>query len=370
MKLFGEEPAWAPNCDRDARWRRVAEILLADTVIGLGILAVFLLSNLHEMLARFWFYLWLYQLYSHSTGTLAALLMPPLAARLSGRPQWLMWPLYILALVGVGLAGPAIGTWIPFAAGAFGSDGFWPIYASVARITLIVTLTIGIGSYVVEKLRSRVQAAALQLRTQQLERERALKLAAEARFDSLQSRLQPHFLFNTINSILALMPEDARRAEQMLERLARLLRFALDAQQAPLVPLSAELRLLDDYLEIEQVRFGPRLRYTIGAPAEIHSYEVPAYALQTLVENSMKHAVAPRREGGTIKVSVYRANGSLVAEVCDDGPGFTREALLEGHGLDMLEQRLHALYGDRAALEIVSGPGACVRLSLPLGVTV
>jgi LytS/YehU family sensor histidine kinase len=179
--------------------------------------------------------------------------------------------------------------------------------------------------------------------------------------------LQPHFLFNTINSILALLPEDAQRASEMLERLARLLRFALDSQQTPSVRLSDELRLVKDYLEIEQTRFGKRLQYTVESPSDLGGAEIPAYALQTLVENSMKHAISPRRDGGNIAIRVTRSEGALLAEVFDDGPGFSRDALRSGHGLDMLERRLDALHGSQASVEIASnGSGACVRLRIPL----
>ena len=143
--------------------------------------------------------------------------------------------------------------------------------------------------------------------------------------------------------------------------------FLRDSQQAPVVRLRDELRLVNDYLEIERTRFGSRLRFQIDAPPELTSAEVPAYALQTLIENSMKHAIATRREGGFIAVRIAREGDSLVVEVRDDGPGFSRDALRAGHGLEMLEQRLEALYGSMAAIEIASvEAGACVRFRLPV----
>jgi LytS/YehU family sensor histidine kinase len=118
------------------------------------------------------------------------------------------------------------------------------------------------------------------------------------------------------------------------------------------------------------MRFGDRLGYDIDVPAELNDIIVPAYSLQTLVENSMKHAISPRREGGRIELHVRRDEDAVVAEVFDDGPGFGREALREGHGLDMLERRLNALHGERAVLEIPSDTGGgCVRFRIPVGVT-
>jgi two-component sensor histidine kinase len=348
-------------------YRRLGLMLLVNTGLGLGLLVLFSIFEYKETLGHFWARLIIFQLFTHCTADLAFVVLPPMAMRLSRFSGWKKWGPYAAVLIAVGLAGSALATSGVFALGLGGRDSFGDYFSGGAKIGVLITLMLGAAMYTIETLKDRVQATTLQLRTQQLERERALKLAAEARFDSLQSRLQPHFLFNTINSILALLREDAPRAEEMLQRLARLLRFALDSQQAPVVRLSEELRLVTDYLEIEHTRFGDRLRFSIDAPAELGAVEIPAYSLQTLVENSMKHAIAPRREGGAIRIRVTREGDSLVAEVSDDGPGFAGDALRAGHGLDMLEQRLEALYGTEASIEIGSAAkGACVRFRLPM----
>ncbi|MGD0577465.1 MAG: histidine kinase [Bryobacteraceae bacterium] len=359
-----------------SRWekplhRRLGLSLLVNTGLALGLLALFSMFEPLGTLRHFLVRLIIFQLYTHCTGDLAVLVLPPMAIRLSRISGWKKWIPYVAVLIAVGLAGSALAASAVFALGLGGGDTYWEFFSSGAKIGVLITLMMGAAAHTIETLKARVQATTLQLRTHQLERERALKLAAEARFESLQSRLQPHFLFNTINSILALLREDAPRAEEMLERLARLLRFALDSQQAPVVRLSEELRLVTDYLEIEHARFGDRLRFTIDSPAELGPVEIPAYALQTLVENCMKHAIAPRRDGGAIRVRVAREDDSLVAEVSDDGPGFSGDALRAGHGLDMLEQRLEALYGAEASIEIAAPPtGACVWFRLPMTATV
>jgi sensor histidine kinase YesM len=356
-----------PACAQESLLRRTLTTLAVNSCLGLGILAIYTVFEFKEILRSPWTHLFLYEVYAHCTGDLAAFLIPPIAVRLSRYDGWKLWLPYLAVLVFIGMTGPLLATSIAFVFPIFPAGAFWAVYRSVAEISVIITIMIGAAAFLVERLKGRVQATTLQLRTQQLERERASKLAAEARLDSLQSRLQPHFLFNTINSILALLPEDPGRAAEMLERLARLLRFALDSQQAPVVRLRDELRLVNDYLEIERTRFGSRLRFKIDAPPELTSAEVPAYALQTLIENSMKHAIATRREGGFISVRIAQEGDSLVVEVRDDGPGFSREALRAGHGLDMLEQRLEALYGPTASIEIASvDGGACVRFRLPV----
>lgn len=184
---------------------------------------------------------------------------------------------------------------------------------------------------------------------------------ASARLSSLESRLHPHFLFNTLNSILALIPDDPPAAERMTQRLAALLRYSLDANPRSTVPLRQELRMATAYLEIEKTRFGERLRYTIDIPECLGQVQVPPFALQTLVENCVKHG------GSEIRVSA-RVDGDVVhLQVWDSGQGFPAEmALPEGHGLQNLKARLDALWGRKAALSILSAEsGTAVRVSLP-----
>ena len=113
----------------------------------------------------------------------------------------------------------------------------------------------------------------------------------------------------------------------MIERLSALLRSSLDTHQVPLVSLQQELKLVEDYLEIQRARFGERLRYRLEAPPQLAAWGVPPFSVQTLVENSVKYAVAPRREGGQIEVSAREQSGRAVIEVRDDGPGISPEAL-------------------------------------------
>src|SRR5262249_29441511 len=150
----------------------------------------------------------------------------------------------------------------------------------------------------------------------------ARRLATEARLASLESRLQPHFLFNTLNSIAALIPQDPAGAERMTGQLASLLRSSLDTAATPLVPLEHELKIGKDYLDIEQVRFGERLTYHVQVDSEVCGLSVPRLSLQTLVENSVKYAVSPSRIGATIWIRARLDQSELRLEVEDDGPGF------------------------------------------------
>jgi two-component system, LytTR family, sensor histidine kinase AlgZ len=244
---------------------------------------------------------------------------------------------------------------------------YWSEFWISSRISLIlsVTATAFVSTY--ETYKAKLEASAVQLKTKELERERALKLATEARLSSLESRLQPHFLFNTINSVSSLIHEDPVKAEQLLSRMAALLRFSLDSTRAGLVPLEQELRVVKDYLEIEKTRFESRLQYEIDVPESLLGIAVPPLAIQTLVENSIKYAVAPRRQGARVQVRARRQNDTLIVSVIDDGPGFDTSRLISGHGLDHLQERLAAFFENAAQFEISGLPGNTeVRLSMPI----
>jgi two-component system sensor histidine kinase AlgZ len=290
-------------------------------------------------------------IYSFAIGTPAAAVLPVIGERTYGRSFQARLAIYVATILALTTVGCLTGGGLVVALGLSPGAVFWKNFFFLLRFSALIALTFGLGAIFYETTRVRLEETTLQLRTRQLEEERARKLAAEARLSSLESRIHPHFLFNTLNSIASLIPEDPRRAEDMIARLATLLRFSLDSSQQSLTPLAQELRVVADYLEIERARLGGRLRYSIDVPGELEAIEVPPLALQSLVENSVKHAIAPRREGGEIRVEARAADGCVVLEVADTGPGFNLETAPPGHGLDNLQARLHALFGAAAALE-------------------
>jgi sensor histidine kinase YesM len=275
------------------------------------------------------------------------------------------WSLRAAAITFVAAAGCLIAGLIPKIVYGPQTD-YWSNF--VLSFVLSVVIAAGVTSTVsvYERMRERLKITELQLRTKELERERALKLATEARLASLESRVHPHFLFNTINSVSSLIHEDPDRAERMLTQMAGLLRFSLDAGHTGLVSLDREMKVVRDYLDIECARLGERLRYKLDVDPNLGAVPLPPLSIQTLVENSVKYAVSPRTQGAFICVSV-RAEGDRVAiEVSDDGPGFRGIDLPAGHGLSNLQERLHAAFGDGAWLDISSDPGqTSVTFSVP-----
>jgi two-component system, LytTR family, sensor histidine kinase AlgZ len=289
-------------------------------------------------------------IYSNCIGGLAFFLVPKVWMRTCDLPHWFRWSARVAVMLGACIAGSLVSGLIFIALGWQPWSDYVPQFQGSLKLAALLTIAAGLTIGIYSTLRERLEETTLQLRTQELERERALKLATEAQLASLESRIHPHFLFNTLNSISSLIPEDPARAERLVEQMAALLRFSLDANQYGLVPLASELKIVGDYLEIERARFGDRLRYQIDVPADLGESRIPPLSLQTLVENSVKHAIAPGRAGGEIRITGACANGVCRVEISDPGPEFQLDAAPPGHGLDNLKDRLSALFGDRAAL--------------------
>jgi sensor histidine kinase YesM len=281
---------------------------------------------------------------------------PPVFARFGFPLNWLIVIVVMFLLAAGGslfvLAAMAAVGYIPW-------SEIWMAWSnSSLKVSVIVTLTLGVLVTAREILRSRLDRALVDLRTKERDEAEARRLATEAQLASLESRVQPHFLFNTLNSIAALIPQDPAGAERMTGQLASLLRSSLDSAAESLVPLEQELKVVRDYLDIENVRFGDRLKYRFEIDPGVIGCLIPKLSLQTLVENSVKYAVATRREGGSIVVRAVSASDGLRLEVSDDGPGFDRDSEAPaGHGLALLRDRLQMTLGEGGRLSVQSQPG-------------
>jgi sensor histidine kinase YesM len=300
-------------------------------------------------------------------GPLLGVAMPRMAPVIWGRLRFPWnWAAIVAMMVTLAMAGSVAAITVLTAIGYLPPGRFFEWFLGSLKAAIVVTLTVGLFVTVYETMEAQLREATLALRTKERDEAEARRLAAEAQLASIESRVQPHFLFNTLNSIAALVHDDPAGAERMTGQLASLLRSALDSTATPLVPLDQELSIVRAYLDIERVRFGDRLRYAVDLGDGTASALVPRMALQTLVENSVKYAVSPRREGGSIHVRAAAANGRVRVSVDDDGPGFDARIRPEGHGLDLLAGRLKMLFGERAWLQIDSRAGStCVTVDLP-----
>lgn len=205
------------------------------------------------------------------------------------------------------------------------------------------------------------------VREERLNALRAEAAASRAQLGALRAQLNPHFLFNALHSLAALVRRDPERAEEALERLGGLLRYALD-DAAERVPLEREWSFVRDYLQLEQLRLGDRLRIEESCEAGALGALVPPFTLQPLVENAIRHGVARVPAGGLVRVTAKLDDERLTLSVEDDGPGCAPAdcAAALGLGLRSLRERLATGYAGTARLDVSTSPGAGFRASVEL----
>lgn len=230
-----------------------------------------------------------------------------------------------------------------------------------------VILGVSYGMVYYEKYRSREhQAARLELKASQLEAQ-----LAQAQLQSLKMQLHPHFLFNTLHTIAALVRYNKKEtAIRIISGLSELLRLALKSGETHEVTLAKEIEFLERYLEIEQIRFQDRLKVEMKVEPEALHAQVPNLILQPLVENAIRHGVSKRATAGLIQITVRHENGTLKLQVCDDGPGLPEAWKMETDsriGLANTKARLEKLYGSKQKFEIgnLTPDGTRVAITLP-----
>ncbi|MBC3875823.1 sensor histidine kinase [Undibacterium flavidum] len=242
---------------------------------------------------------------------------------------------------------------------------FFSMYFHVSLLLMWAVLGGWHSMHIYQKYRQReVEAAQLESRL------------AQAQNAALQMQLRPHFLFNTLNSISALIHSDADKADRMVSGLADLLRMTLDSGSSQQIPLSREIAIIDAYLNIELIRFQDRLQASIEVPATCQNALVPAFLLQPLVENSIKHGVADNVNLSTIDIRVRQEDQWLILEVLDNGKGLgTRTRNGNGCGMGIgtqnTEARLQLLYQSQHSftLENIPGLGTRALVRIPFTLT-
>jgi signal transduction histidine kinase len=254
---------------------------------------------------------------------------------------------------------PLRGAAFPADLSVFFLERFYPdlaIYAVIACVSMLRAYT---GSMRERERQARELAMNLERRL------------TEARLHTLRSQLQPHFLFNALNTISAFTESDPRLARRLMEQLGDLLRASLTYTSQPLVTLGQELTFLDDYLAIESARFGDRITVSVKADDDLVDALVPGFLLQPLVENAIRHGVAPRLSGGRIEVTASREGPLLTLQVRDNGIGLPPGWDVERHagvGLSNLRSRLEQLYARRDLLCVgpAASGGVDVEVTIPM----
>src|SRR5215475_12807577 len=245
----------------------------------------------------------------------------------------------------------------------------WQNYTLLSYLTqldwLLMTYLFLIG--LAYALAYRRESEARALNTSQLETR-----LVEAQLQALQRQLHPHFLFNTLNTISGLIRTDPDGADKMIDRLGDLLRMTLHKSNIQEVPLKEELDVLQKYVEIEQTRFGSRLNVEMHVPPEVLDAQVPSLLLQPLVENAIRHGIAPNARPGWIAIHAQHENDQLVLQIRDSGDGLPPDRLMalnRGVGLDNTRSRLEHLYHARYAFTFSNlERGFCVTIRIPFQV--
>lgn len=191
------------------------------------------------------------------------------------------------------------------------------------------------------------------LQEKELEISKQKELTTKAELLALQSRINPHFLYNALNSIASLTSIDAHKAEQMSVDLAKLFRYNLNKAEDLMTTIESELEMVKLYLDIEKQRFGDRLDYQVDVPNELMSFQIPIFLLQPLVENAIKHGVSEITEQGVIKIKIEKNDHQLFIRVFDNGPLFTDE-LIFGYGLQNIFDKLTLVYKDNYTIRFVN----------------
>jgi two-component system, LytTR family, sensor kinase len=192
------------------------------------------------------------------------------------------------------------------------------------------------------------------------------ELHKQAELQSLRAKINPHFLYNALNSIASLATTDARKTEQMALALSDFFKYAINREQKQMNTLSEELNAIRTYLEIEKVRFGDRLSFEIDCPAELLNIQIPQLLIQPLVENAIKHGLSQITENGLIGIFVCKEESQLKIRVYDNGPNFP-EGPLTGFGIQNTQERIALLYGAKATINWQNGAEKYIEISIPIG---
>ena len=256
-----------------------------------------------------------------------------------------------------------------FARDLVGRDQFWQQFAVEWLSWIFITLPFGVAVYLCVVGVEHAIRYFVEVREREVQLARLSEQLAGARFAALQAQVNPHFLFNTLNTIAVLVRDDDRQgAVRIVEHLSELLRRTLSRHQENQVSLGEELELVRQYVAIEQARFSDRLRPEFRVDDSLLRAMVPSFALQHLVENAIRHGIARDPDAGSLIVTAKRAGDMLEITVTDDGAGIDPDAPIpQGHGIDNTRERLRALYGDGASLDIARRPegGTIAVLRVP-----
>lgn len=258
-------------------------------------------------------------------------------------------------------------TWMNVAGKTTG--GYFPVLQELLTTPFKVNFRLRLLIYAIIVLVSLTLDYYRRLQRRELDRTRLEKQLADAQLQALKMQLHPHFLFNTLNSVSALMYKDVNAAEEMIRKLTNFLHMTLESSGSQEVTLKKELDFLNYYLQIEQIRFQDRLAIDMKIDPSTLDARVPNLIMQPIVENAIRHGVATRAAHGHIEIRSRRQNGVIQLQVQDNGPGLDSQngEIREGVGLSNTRLRLQQIYGDTYRFDLVNAPegGVVATVELP-----
>ena len=281
--------------------------------------------------------------------------------------KWSRLQRNIFALLGM-VVGVFVGTTIAalLVPDLVGRSFFWERASQVFVFNVFIAVIV-LGLMVIyEQMRSRLEKTLARLKETEISEQRMLRLKTQAELASLQARINPHFLFNSLNTIASLVSIDPKRAEKAVEMLSKLMRFSLRSSERRVVLLDEEFEIIRTYLELEKIRLGERLKYDLKVEGDVSMVCVPGMLLQPLVENCIKHGFSRKVCGGLIRVSAIIDAGRCRILVEDNGVGWGEKMNDGGMGLANMRERLNLYFGGRCSLELYNREGAVVDISFPV----
>ncbi len=303
-------------------------------------------------------------IFSNCIGFSIHTLVHLLQSRLERFPTTLRRALLVVLFLIGGSIGTEVGYWVSRA--LFGNIIYFPAHISLLLFNLVMAIIFGSIAVLYFSLKQSAEKMAIMLKEKELQEERLTRSKVKAELDALQSKINPHFLFNTLNSIASLISENPRKAEAMVEKLSELFRYTLQTSQKDTIKLSEELEIVRSYLEIEKTRLGDRLTFHIECDSVLaEELFLPGLLIQPLVENSIRHGIAPKIGGGEVTVEAKRVENACVISVIDNGIGFSNKNASSGYALKSIQDRLKLLYDGKAELKIIHSDGTHVIITIP-----
>jgi two-component sensor histidine kinase len=198
------------------------------------------------------------------------------------------------------------------------------------------------------------------------ENRRMMHLQTRTKLAALQARVNPHFLFNTLNAMLTQVYKAPDKVEKMILTLSDIYRKVLTLPEDRFIPLEEEIQLVREYLEIEKIRMGERLSFSIDVQPGLESFKIAPLLIEPLVENAVIHGIGPKPEGGTVQIDIWRTEGKVEIVVADDGVGIDKKHSKAGFGLNSIQERLALSYKEKAVFSIIQREGGGIRIKMEL----